>query len=97
MHAVRVFLKFLQPFSLYFEDTTITLPKASSNLTFKAFIDHLRKELPELYHEICDNHGNVQAHVLCLLNDKIFPLTELMERPLTDGDVITFGYAIGGG
>ncbi len=94
---MKLVIKFFQPFSHHFQDTVITLPGTHDFFTFKDFVKHLNGAWPKLYEEICDENGNVQDHVLCVLNGEMLPLEDLMERVLVDGDVISFGYAIGGG
>ncbi len=94
---MRVFLKFLQPFSSRFKDVELFFSPVEGKITFETFINRLRQEYPQIHGELCSEDGKLQDHVLCVLNDEVIPLDELVRKQLVDGDVITFGYAIGGG
>ena len=52
---------------------------------------------PTLRGHVCDEAGQLRPHVLCFLNEVNSRWLEDSDRPLQDGDCITFLQAVSGG
>ncbi len=52
---------------------------------------------PTLRGHVCDEAGQFRPHVLCFLNEVNSRWLEDLDRPLQDGDCITFLQAVSGG
>ena len=54
-------------------------------------------EVPTLRDHVCDETGSFRPHVLCFLNDTNSRWLDDLDRPVRDGDRITFLQAVSGG
>lgn len=96
--TLRVFIKFLPPFSYKYEDIALEFPDdRDKEITIKDLFGRLKMEFPSVYAEVCTSNDTVHEYVLCVINDRIMPHEELHNITLSNSDTITLGYAIGGG
>ena len=65
--------------------------------TFGEALERAFTQEPTLRGHLCDETGHFRPHVLCFLNEVNSRWLENLDRPLREGDSITFLQAISGG
>jgi sulfur-carrier protein len=65
--------------------------------TVRAALEHLARERPALYRNVCDETGAVRRHLNVFVNSDNVRDLEGLETRLSPGDVLTFLLAVSGG
>jgi molybdopterin converting factor small subunit len=65
--------------------------------TVRAAFEHLERDQPALYRNICDETGAVRRHLNVFVNDDNVRFLKGVETPLAPGDVVTVLPAVSGG
>lgn len=65
--------------------------------TVRAALEHLEREEPLLYRNLCDETGKVRRHLNVFVNTENARHLDGVDTTLADGDVVTFLPAVSGG
>jgi molybdopterin converting factor small subunit len=65
--------------------------------TVRAALDHLKRDYPALYRNVCDETGAVRRHVNLFVNNAFLHQREGLDTALAAGDVLTIMPAVSGG
>jgi len=65
--------------------------------TVRSVLEHLERDQPLLYRNLCDETGKVRRHLNVFVNTENVRDLDGVDTALTNGDVVTFLPAVSGG